>query len=99
MSGRERADVKARRYLAEGRLTVMTCGEWQVEAACKGDSGHVYVLGYSRDGWWCECPAVRCSHLIALQLVTSPRRVSTRPGQTPTRPAPARAAFTGAGQA
>jgi uncharacterized Zn finger protein len=95
---REGAEAKGRRYLTEGRLTVLRCQDWLVDAACKGDSGHVYVLGYTRDGWWCECPAVRCSHLIALQLVTSPRRVSTRPEHAPTRPAAAGADASGAGQ-
>jgi uncharacterized Zn finger protein len=93
---REGAEAKGRRYLVEGRLTVVACEDWQVEALCKGDSGHMYVLGYTRDGWWCECPATRCSHLVALQLVTAPRRVSTRPDHAPTRPAPHWANATGA---
>ena len=80
---REGAEAKGRRYLTEGRLTVLECGDWLVDATCKGDSGHVYVLGYTRDGWWCECPAVRCSHLVALQLVTAPRRTGTRPDHAP----------------
>jgi hypothetical protein len=92
---REDARTKARRCLCGGRLTVLRCDDWLVEATCKSDSGHVYVLGYTRDGWGCECPATRCSHLVALQLVTAPRRVSTWPEHVPTRPAPAR---TDAGQ-
>lgn len=80
---REGADAKGRRYLTEGRLTVLECHDWQVSASCKGDSGHVYVLGYTRDGWWCECPAIHCSHLVALQLVTAPRRPSTPPAHAP----------------
>ncbi len=74
---REPIDVKARRLLAEGRLIVTSAAPWHVEAACKGDSGHVYTVGYTRAGWWCDCPALgRCSHLTALQLVTAPRRES-----------------------
>lgn len=77
---RESADVKARRYLAEGRLTVVAVNPFEraaVVATCRGDSGELYDLGYdaSRGEWRCTCEAARtfrrtCSHLRALQLVT-----------------------------
>lgn len=70
---RESAAAKGRRYLAEGRLTVEHVGDGLVVASCRGDSGDVYALGYDpkRQQWHCTCPALRrCSHLVALQLVT-----------------------------
>jgi len=67
---RESAETKARRYLAEGRLTVLRVGEI-IGAECRG-SGVVYRLGFDGRDWFCECPALsrRCSHLLALQSVT-----------------------------
>lgn len=72
---RENADAKGRRYLLEGRLYVRLASPERIRAMCRGD-GEVYRLGYEEaEGWWCSCPAVRrCSHLIALKLV------SVRPG-------------------
>lgn len=68
---RESAYSKGRRYVTEGRLTVIEVTEHRISAFCKGD-GHVYALGYRGNEWWCECPAIsrNCSHLIALRLVT-----------------------------
>jgi uncharacterized Zn finger protein len=66
---RESVDSKGRRYLTEGRLTVLHVDEALVRASCRG-GGAVYVLGWSGDGWWCGCAARgRCSHLAALELV------------------------------
>lgn len=68
---RENADVKGRRYLTEGRLTVTTRKQHQVLAVCRGD-GIIHELGWTPDrGWWCTCPALTaaCSHLTALRLV------------------------------
>jgi uncharacterized Zn finger protein len=74
---RESAAVKGRRLLAEGRLAVLVAGDparpGLIVAECKGDSGAVYSLGYDprSDRWGCTCPALgRCSHLVALMLVT-----------------------------
>jgi uncharacterized Zn finger protein len=69
---RASADVKGRRYLVEGRLTVERISDGLVVAACRGDSGDIYHLGFdpAQTEWRCTCPARgRCSHLIALQLV------------------------------
>lgn len=69
---RENVDTKARRYLAEGRLTVMQLDALSIEAVCRG-GGALYELGHtSGSGWFCSCPArgVRCAHLHALRLVT-----------------------------
>ena len=79
MPGRESAADKGRRLLAEGRLTVLHVSDSTVERApivakCRGDSGEVYDLGYdaSKDQWRCTCVEMKgkCSHLVALQLVT-----------------------------
>ena len=77
---RESAAVKARRYLAEGRLVVRELDEraGTVRASCRGD-GAVYGLGRDARGWSCSCPAVgRCAHLLALGLVVAlgPREAS-----------------------
>lgn len=65
---------KGRRLLTEGRLTVVRVAGAVVVAKCKGDSGEMYDLGYDPRGngqWRCTCVARgRCSHLVALQLVT-----------------------------
>ena len=73
----ESADVKARRLLSEARLVVRVVGDTSraglIVAECRGDSGEIYTLGYDprKQEWRCSCPAHgRCSHLIALQLVT-----------------------------
>lgn len=76
-TSRENATAKAHRLLAEGRLTVRRLEERitgrYVYATCKGDHGELYDLGFdpSTNEWRCNCEArSRCSHLIALQLVT-----------------------------
>jgi hypothetical protein len=67
---RESAETKGRRYLCEGRLVVERVDERRIAASCRG-GGAVYRLGHDGTRWYCECPArSRCSHLIALQLVT-----------------------------
>jgi uncharacterized Zn finger protein len=75
---RETAAVKARRYLAEGRLLVLEVAVDRIAALCRGDTG-LYALGYAAGEWACDCPARsrRCSHLQALQLVTvaDPRQI------------------------
>jgi uncharacterized Zn finger protein len=69
---REGVEAKGRRLLTEGRLTVTEVGRAVVHATCRGDSGAVYNLGHNGKGWGCTCPAKgRCSHLVALQLVTT----------------------------
>jgi hypothetical protein len=68
---RETTAAKARRYLAEGRLTVVRVVGDIVDAVIEADTG-TYQLG--RDpgrGWHCSCDAHgRCSHVGALKLVT-----------------------------
>jgi len=68
---RESADVKGRRYLAEGRLTILHVSDSAIAATCRGN-GAVYRPGWSTvAAWACDCPARGvCAHLVALQLVT-----------------------------
>ena len=75
MPGRESAADKGRRLLVEGRLIVERVERTGlVVASCRGDSGEVYKLGYDPGAhqWRCTCEEMkgRCSHLVALQLVT-----------------------------
>jgi hypothetical protein len=68
---RESADLKARRYLCEGRLVVTYVSGDHVDASCRGD-GQIYRCGHNpASGWYCNCPARsdRCCHLEALRLV------------------------------
>jgi len=68
---RESAATKARRYLVEGRLILSRVVPGEVEGTCRGD-GMVFHLGYSRGGWWCDCPArSTCAHLLAARLVVA----------------------------
>ncbi len=72
---REALDVKALRYLREGRLRVVLVDGASIAARVRGtDTEH--VAGYERGGWYCDCEAHlhgrRCLHLAALQLVTAP---------------------------
>jgi uncharacterized Zn finger protein len=68
---REDAATKGRRLLTEARLTVEHIDARTIMASCRGDSGAIYHVRYNGAAWACSCPAFgRCSHLIALQLVT-----------------------------
>lgn len=68
---RESAFVKGRRLLTEGRVIVRLADARNIRAMVRGDSGEWYWTTYQRGGWACTCPALgRCSHLVALQLVT-----------------------------
>ncbi len=71
---REPVEEKARRYLAEGRLTVgHVDAAGVVLAVCRGESGEYALAHTLDDGWTCDCPARRdCAHLAALRLVTRP---------------------------
>lgn len=70
---RESATSKAKRYLSEGRVTIVDVKPDRVSALIRGD-GHIYASGYTNGRWTCDCMAVtdRCSHLYALRLVTAP---------------------------
>lgn len=67
----ENHQTKGRRYVTEGRLRVMLVQSDRIYAECRGQ-GEVWHCGYAKRRWWCDCPArTRCSHLVALQLVTA----------------------------
>jgi hypothetical protein len=51
---REDAEVKGRRYLTEGRLTVRLADAQRIVAIVKG-GGEWYRVGYERGGWSCSC--------------------------------------------
>ena len=71
---REGVDVKARRYLAEGRLRVRHVDEaaGTVRAEVRG-AGAVYNVAYGREsGWSCNCPARgTCCRVTAVGLVVA----------------------------
>ncbi len=71
-------DEKAKSILADGRLEVHTVHRDHVHALVHGNNGTYSVTYGPRDGWACGCPAGqhgrRCSHLVAVELVTTARR-------------------------
>jgi uncharacterized Zn finger protein len=67
---REDAQTKARRLVAEGRVTIRRVSDDAIVANVRGDSAMVYIVTWSPAGWSCSCPAIgRCSHTRAVQLV------------------------------
>jgi uncharacterized Zn finger protein len=73
-SGRESVQVKARRLLAEGRVTITSRVPGRAEARVRGTE-EVHRVSWERGlGWACSCPAFprRCSHRVALSLVILP---------------------------
>jgi len=73
---RENAAVKAHRYLTEGRVVLLTVTTDTVAGVVRGDAALHRVDYGVRRGWRCSCPAVgRCSHLLAVGLVTAVGRV------------------------
>jgi len=68
----EPAAVKARRYLTEGRVLVLTVTTDSVAAVVRGDAALHRVDYDGRRGWRCSCTAIgRCSHLQAVGLVVA----------------------------
>lgn len=70
---REDAYAKGRRLLVEGRVRLVSVNGGRVEARVRGDSAAAYrVRHVPGAGWACTCPATsrRCSHVLAVQLVT-----------------------------
>ena len=54
-----------------GSALVPTVSSWSVGHGWEADSRTVYRLGFDNGRTYCACPALgRCSHLIALLLVT-----------------------------
>lgn len=78
LRGAENVEQKGRRYLTEGRLTVLKSDPRSglVIAECRGTDA-TYKLGFDprRREWRCTCPGPKsrkCSHLVALRLVVRP---------------------------
>ena len=74
-SGRESVPVKARRLLAEGRVTIINRVPGRIFANVKGTEQTYAVRWEPRLGWSCSCPAGArraCSHRVAVALVVVP---------------------------
>ena len=68
---RENAAVKARRYLAEGRVVLVRVTESTALARVRGD-GEVHTVTANPKWWSCSCPAMsRCCHELAVGLVVA----------------------------
>ncbi len=58
MSLRENAQVKARRILGEGRVTIVRADEGGVAALIRGDSAMTYRVTHAGGEWRCDCRPV-----------------------------------------
>jgi hypothetical protein len=69
---RENAEAKAKRYLGEARVIVVSVSDDRVLARVRGD-GSVWLVMFKGGVWFCPCPARtdQCSHLRAVRLVTA----------------------------
>jgi uncharacterized Zn finger protein len=80
----ETARFKARRYLLEGRVVIDHAAPGLVEAVVRGD-GALHQVTYRNSAWQCTCPRdddpARCSHVLALTLVTAPHRPTNGGGR------------------
>lgn len=69
--GRENIESKARRYLIEGRVSIVAAHSHHVTALVTGTENTHHVERESSGRWVCSCPARgRCCHIAACQLVT-----------------------------
>jgi len=76
---RENAQAKARRLLCEGRVVIDLARGRYIRAYVRGDSGTFYEIVHDKGTWSYPCPSSRCSHVLAVQLVTAPVRVERVP--------------------
>lgn len=74
---RETREAKARRLIADARVTVLTVvAEEQWEAIVTGDSGETYIVGRNPERRYCECMfggERGCSHYIAAESAVAAR--------------------------
>lgn len=82
---------KARRYLTEGRVSIVERNRYdgRTIAYVRGDSGELHACGYDpakTPNWRCTCQAWKlsrskpdCSHLIAVKLVAAARAPDVPP--------------------
>lgn len=64
---------KAHRLLTSGAVTVTVADGQHVTAMVRGDHGEYFVSWSDGDlRWMCSCPSMRarCSHVIAVELVS-----------------------------
>jgi uncharacterized Zn finger protein len=76
-SGRESLPVKARRYLAEGRVEVVRRVPGLAVAYVRGTEETHEVRWERGRGWRCTCPGGSyrpCSHRLAVSLIVAPDR-------------------------
>lgn len=68
----ERMFLKAKRLLSAGCVTVVEVDGELVRARVAGDHGEYEVSRLPGDRFRCSCPALRwrCSHVVAVELVT-----------------------------
>jgi hypothetical protein len=65
-----REDTRTRGLVSEGRLLIRRVDGQEVAAVCRGESGAIHELGFSRGRWFCSCEArTTCAHLCAAYLV------------------------------
>ncbi len=71
---RESARTKATRYLAEGRVILVSVDRRAVVGKVRGE-GAVYTTWWESGEWSCDCPhqarTTFCSHVHALRRVTA----------------------------
>lgn len=74
MTAAETVDGKARRILAMGWVTIISCDDQHARALVRGEHGD-YEATFDHGGWSCTCPAFGpvCSHIYAVRLVTTGR--------------------------
>jgi uncharacterized Zn finger protein len=79
LPSRESAAARARRLLAEGRVTVLSVRPHRVYSEVRGDSGRTHAVVYTRGRWTCPCEArTRCAHQLAVMLVVDLDRLADR---------------------
>ncbi len=72
----QRMIEKAKRLLTEGRVVVVLNANGKVLARVKGDHGEYEIRSVDDQPLQCSCPSFRrrCSHTIAVELVTGRAR-------------------------
>lgn len=68
----DRMVKKAQRLLSDGKVQIVHAGDGTFVARVKGDSASYGVWKDPGDRIRCDCPSLkwRCSHVIAVELVT-----------------------------
>lgn len=72
---RETAATKAERLLTSGRVVIVRVEGRYVQAVVRGDTEGHHLVEHAGGRWTCDCtgaPYGRCSHRMAVMLVTAP---------------------------